>query len=265
MFFKRKKLNENEFASKFVAALQKKAKGITVILINELEITLRHKGEGCKHFLDNAYSEYTRESNDLKNIINKYVDASVAMYTETERTVTVEQIVPVIKDKRFVAGLEDLNSDFESRHIYEPYNSELFIFYAADTEYNIHYLQPNELPELGIKKDELRQIATKNLKEILEIKRHGSETLFMLIAGGTYEASIILMDIWDKETFPVKGNIVIGLPSRDMLLITGSQDSEGLHKLYDMVARTNAEGDHLVSEQLFELKDGKFELLTLNK
>ena len=70
------------------------------------------------------------------------------------------------------------------------------------------------------------------------------------------------MHICHKDSFPVKGNILIGLPSGDMLLITGSQDSEGLHKLYDMAARTNAEGDHLVSEELFELIDGKFELFT---
>jgi len=264
MFFKRKKLSEIEFAAKFLIALKKKIKGIEVILINDLEITTKYKGEQSMHFLNNAYSEYSRESKDLKNIINKYVDASAAMYTDRERTISIEQIVPIIKDKRFIAGLKELNPDFESRHIYEPYNSELYIFYAADTEYNIHYLQPNELTELGIKKDELRQIATTNLKNLLEIKRHGSDTLFMIIAGGTYEASVILMDIWDKETFPVNGNVVIGIPSRDMLLITGSQDSEGLHKLYDMVARTNEEGDHLVSEQFFELKDGKFELLTLN-
>jgi hypothetical protein len=69
MFFKRKKLSENEFAAKFIITLQKKIKRIEVILINDLEIITKYKGGENKHFLDNAYSEYSRESKDLKILL----------------------------------------------------------------------------------------------------------------------------------------------------------------------------------------------------
>lgn len=265
MFFRKRKLDETEFALKFINFLRKKVNGIDVVYKNGLEIATKYNGGEYRHFLDNAFSEYSRDPKDLKNIIQRYIESALSMYDETEQLFSIRQIVPIVKNKRFVESLKELNgTNFESRHVYEPYNGDLFIFYAADTEYNIEYLQQKHLQELGIVKDELRQIAIENLGNMLEIKKHDGDLMYMITAGGSYEASIILMNVWNKETFPVKGNIVVGIPTRDMLLITGSENSEGLHKLYDLIENANLNGDHLVSEKMFELVNGKFEILTLN-
>jgi uncharacterized protein YtpQ (UPF0354 family) len=259
MFFKKKKLNETEFANKFALALKKEIPEIETISINKLEITSSVDSNPYTHFLDNAYSEYLRDTKDLNAIITKYVLSSRSLYLP-DQPLNRERIFPVIKDIRFLNGLDDLPGDVISKHFYESYNSELFIFYAEDTEHTVNYLSREDIEEANISLDELRTIAIENFKNQISIEKHGENGYFMLVADGTYESSLILLNIWDKENFSVNGNIVIGIPARDLLLITGSQDSEGLHKLFDIVENISNTGDHLVSDKLFEYKDGKFEV-----
>lgn len=74
----------------------------------------------------------------------------------------------------------------------------------------------------------------------------------MLVADGTYEASLILFDgIWTKEQFPVKGDIVIYVPSRDLVLITGSEDKANLAKVHDIVYDQDTQWSHIVAETGF--------------
>ena len=83
----------------------------------------------------------------------------------------------------------------------------------------------------------------------------------MLTAGGDYEASLILEEsIWTQENFIINGEIVIGVPARDLVLITGSEDEEGIKRLKETIIEVNQTGNHLVSDKLFIWRNGKFEL-----
>ena len=93
----------------------------------------------------------------------------------------------------------------------------------------------------------------------IEIERHGENCYYMLLADGNYESSMILLDIWNEENFKVNGDFVVGIPSRDLLIITGKNDAENIKKLKQTISEINENGDHLVSEKLFEYRNGKFE------
>lgn len=61
----------------------------------------------------------------------------------------------------------------------------------------------------------------------------------MLVADGNYEASLLLADeIWQSKQIPVKGDYVVAIPSRDTLLITGSEDVENLAKIKELATST---------------------------
>lgn len=260
MFFKKKTLNETEFAEKFAKQLIRKIKDLKIISINGLEIKSEFNGVEHQHFLNNCYSEYINDTKSIKKIIEKYIAGTLEMYLPSE-LVKVERIFPIIKDRRFIKSLEEINADFEKNHIYEFYNEELIIFYAEDRENSIHYISKDDLEEINFPVEDLREKSIQNLADQLEMKRHGGNGYFMLTAGGNYESSLILLNIWNHENFLVEGNLVVGIPSRDVLLITGSKDSENLHRLYDSVHDINETGDHIVSDKIFEFKDGKFEVL----
>ncbi len=261
MFFKKKKLTETEFSTKFANELLKRVEGLKIVSINELEITAEFEASNeFRHFLDNCYNEYSNEPKEINEILEKYLNGAQTLYLPKE-SIIIDNIIPIIKDRRFLQDLEDINADFEQNHIFEFYNSELVIFYAEDKENCINYLTKEDLKVLEISLKFLKEKAIENLNNLLSIERSGDDKYYMITAGGNYESSIILLDIWDVENFPVDGNIVIGIPARDILLITGSNDSENLHRMYDVVNQINQTGDHLVSNKLFELNNGKFEVI----
>ncbi len=84
----------------------------------------------------------------------------------------------------------------------------------------------DDIKSLSIREDSIKQIAVRNLDNLLlSIQRNGGNGLYMLTAGGDYEASIILLDnVLTKSSLPIDGDFVIAIPNRDVLLITGSND-----------------------------------------
>ncbi|MCW4470000.1 DUF1444 family protein [Flavobacterium sp. MFBS3-15] len=260
MFFRRKKLTETEFANKFAQALRQKIKGIDIISINGLEVVSKlDDSDEHRHFLDNAYIEYSHDTKKLKEVIEKYASVSADSFLPNE-PVSPESILPVIKGKQFIKGLLEINPKAGAQQVLETYNSDLDIFYVVDTEHALRYLTSDEQEKLGLEMDELRELAIRNLDKF-DIRSHGEEGYYMITAGGTYEASMILLDIWNKGNFDVNGDIIIGIPARDLLVVTGSKDWANLHKMYDLVKEVSETGNYLVSDKLFELKGDRFEVL----
>ncbi|MDR6966658.1 uncharacterized protein YtpQ (UPF0354 family) [Flavobacterium arsenatis] len=250
--------NETEFSQEFAKRLTQKVEGLKIYSIDGLEILTEFESSNKnRHFLHNCYSEYIREPDDIEEIFKKYLNSSISLYKPDE-TLNINSVLPVIKDKRFIQHLMDLNENFEKNHLYEQYNDELFIFYVQDTDTNINYLTKEDFKTLNVDINELKKVAIKNLSNIIEIEKHGENGYYLLLADGNYESSLILLDIWYKENFEVKGEFIIGIPSRDLLIITGKKDIYNLERLKKTIEEINENGDHLVSKDIFEYKEGKF-------
>jgi len=261
-FFKSKyNLTESEFAEKFFAELRKKVNGLELVSINGLEVTTKLKdSDNYRHFLDNSYAEYKNNPKDLKNVLEKYTVASKDLFLP-EEPIQPNRIVPVIKDKRYLIESSKIIEDFENTHVYEKYNSELYIFYAEDKENSISYFTKEKYAKLNLDLESIKETAVENLNSVVsKMERHGENGYFMLTAGGDYEASLILFDIWNKENFPVNGNLIIGIPARDVILVTGTNDKENIERLKKTINEINETGDHIVSDKIFEFKNGQFEL-----
>ena len=257
-----KLLSELLFAEFFASRLVHKVAGLKIAKIEGLEIQTEYDvNSDFKHFLDNAYKEYLGETEELEEIITRYLNTSNSLYFKSDENININDILPVIKDYRFVAHLKEINPDFEQHIIFEKYNEELFIFYVEDSETNISYLNKEDLATLNISFTDLKSKAIENLENSINIERHGEEDYFMLTIDGNYETSLILLDIWSKDNFPVKGNLIIGIPARDVILITGSEDEENLLLIRERINHIFQTGDHLVSDKIFEFVNRKFEIL----
>ena len=121
-------------------------------------------------------------------------------------------------------------------------------------------MTPKDLTDLAIPKESLRPIACENLRRILpKIELAGTNGLYMMTAGGNYEASLILLDsIWTSRQFSVKGDYVVGIPTRDLLLITGADDPEGTARVRSIAHKATAEGSYRLTEDLFVYRNGRF-------
>ena len=88
--------------------------------------------------------------------------------------------------------------------------------------------------------------------------REGADHVLLIEAGGSYEASLLLADgIWSSGQITVDGDIVVAVPSRDALLVTGSRNRRGIARLRAMAAELAA-GTYALTPTLFVYRDGKF-------
>src|SRR5262249_49160668 len=155
-------------------------------------------------FLDNAYREYTASpQTEPQTIIRRYITTlAEAQRSKEEAKLDRAQVVPVIKDLGWMA---EMRATLKSRgaksmpdYISERYNDELLVFYAEDSPNNIRYMGTKDLDEAGVARADVRALAVANLRRLLpKIELRAGPLVSMILAGGNYEASLLLLDdVW---------------------------------------------------------------------
>lgn len=260
-------LSEAEFVERYIEVTKRQVPGIKAEKKGRLEIYFENSdGEERVSYLDNAYISYKNNPELLNEIIEQYSGSLKQMFQLNEMEFSKAQIFPVIKDRKYVkqvgAMIKEKSGDTAFPFYYEKLNEELYVLYAFDTETSIRFISQEDIDKLGLKNEELRELAKDNLHGSVKLQLQGSpDSVSMLIADGTYEASFILYEnMWNKNQFPVKGDIVVYIPSRDLVLITGSEDVEGLKKVRSIVYDPKHEWSHMVSEKGFIRKDNTWEV-----
>jgi len=263
--FSQKKLSENEFTDLYKTELGIRIEGIEFISVENLVIKTKKNGSEVAHYLDNAYTDYLQSPKELKDILKRYTSSAEDTYKETE-AFSMADIVPRIKSRHYLDEVIGLTDQEEIPFIYEKLNEELYIFYGLDRDNSISYLTLKEFNDNNLVLDELRDIAVNNIHRIVnKIEAHGGEGFYFLAAGGDYEASLILDEnIWIEQNFKVNGDFVFSVPSKDMLIITGSNDSENILKLKNIMTNVLDGGSHLISDKLFTIENGSILLYESN-
>jgi uncharacterized protein YtpQ (UPF0354 family) len=256
-------LSPRAFTAAFAKAAEAAMPGAKVTITGELETETRYASrETMTSDLRNAYSVYRQAPQQLDEVLRRYVGV-LAEALQTPETVDRSRIVPVIKSQRWLDGLR---ADRKARHLEqtpepltESYNSELIVAYAEDRPTSIRYLTTRD--DIGDPdRIKLFVLALGNLHRLLpKIEmRDGADGTFLIEAGGDYEASLLLADdIWSSGQIKVDGDIVIAVPAKDALLVTGSRNRTGLKTLRAMAAQIAA-GPYGLTRALFAYRDRKF-------
>ncbi len=254
-------MTEKEFAKVYLDSLSKKYSDVKFELSPDLTITSKKGDLDYKHYIDNAYTAYKADPDSIKSIISRYVASTTDLYVDKGK-INMANIVPVIKPIEYLDEINSLNKDGKAfPMITEKYNDQLIIAYAEDSKNSIKYLTEDDFKTLSIPRDSLKAIALRNFDKIIpNIQRQGDNGLYMVTAGGDYEASLILLSsIWTKENFPVDGNFIIAIPNRDLLMVTGSNNKNGIGKIKEIAADSYKTGNYQVSEYLYKWTGKKFE------
>jgi uncharacterized protein YtpQ (UPF0354 family) len=228
----------------------------------ELKATLPERGE-FSLYLDNAYQAYRQQPDARRTVIARFVAAALETIRWEDAPIDAARVVPVVKDRAWVTEANKLvqakGVKDASAYVVEDLNRELVVLYAEDSPRNIRYLTPKDVEKLAIRND-LRASALANLRRLLpNIEVHGGNGYYMVSAGGDYEASLLLVDsFWRDSRFKVKGDIVVAVPVRGSLLVTGADDRTGLAKTRDMARRIFTKQPYPLTQTLFVLRGGKF-------
>jgi uncharacterized protein YtpQ (UPF0354 family) len=261
-------ISEAEFTEAFAHILRQSSPRLRVTIRGPLELKLvLDDGTDQTAFLENAFTEYQAHP-DLRNeVLEKFAAGLLETINHPKGQIDPTRIVPVIKDAAYISevrrALESRGHDagkFSQAH--DVYNSELVVLYAEDTPNNMRYLTDDDVTELGIEPSDLRQLAIENLRRLLpDVKMAGDNGVFLMQAGGDYEASLLLIDsIWSSGQIEVDGEIVVSIPARGILVVTGSRNKPGLRTVRELAAKTAAEAAYRLTSQLFVFRSGRFEV-----
>ena len=222
-------LSPSAFTQEFARALTAAMPSATVKVEGELQLSLKDaSGLERTLFLSNPYREYALDPKRFGDIVKRFA-AALLQSDNAHAKLDRSRIVPVIKDRKWLLDLRQTlkAQGKEQGHLSESFNDELIIVYAEDDPTRMRFLSANE--DVGVSPQELRALAIENLRRILpKIEMRVGDHVLLVSAGGDYEPSLLLLDeIWSGGQIKVNGDIVVAIPARDVLLITGSRDRTG--------------------------------------
>ncbi len=257
-------LSKEAFTQEFATVLRAAVPGHKVDIVEPLHLRITHPdGTDSTAYLDNAFKEYQSDPDAHQELIERRVAAWVESIDSDGVPLDPKNIVPIIKDRGWVEEARTMSKargfDPDESQVTEDYNDELVIVYAEDTPRNVRYFTSKDLAKAGVERSKLRALAIANLRRVLpKIEAHQGEVYSMYTADGNYEASLLLFDdLWDGD-IRVDGDIVVAIPTRDVLLITGSKNAEGIARLREVADELTAEGTYTISPALFVYRKGKF-------
>ena len=216
-------------------------------------------GKEATSYLHNVWIAYLRKDEDRRELLDRFRKVVPGIADDSPH-LTKESIVAQVKDSEYLESFE--TCDFVAEHLC----GDLWIVYAQDLPERMVSIKGSELPELGLAKADLFELATENLRRIMpSAECHGDGPWYVLSAGGDYTASLVLFDgVWEQLADSVEGEIVAVVPARDTLLFTGSESAEGLKAIREQAAHVVTTGNYVVSDTLIVRRGGRWEVFNAN-
>lgn len=184
-------------------------------------------------FLSNFYDDYRaappeRRDEVLQRLLRLHETPDVPDTYASVRPA----LMPVLRPRSYfeLLGLleESANRPGKEAVTWRPLGDVMAVALVHDTPDAMQYIGPEQLERWGVGFDAAYTDALENLR------RHSPEPLETLAPGtcrstwkDNYAASRLLLDEVLRRC-PVKGQPVVLIPNRDLLLITGTQDEKGL-------------------------------------
>jgi hypothetical protein len=184
-------------------------------------------------FLHNFHDEYRAAPPERRDeALRRLTLMGRAPETPNTYAAARSALLPVVRPRASFELLEILDPRSPINTLrpaeWRPLGEVLALALVIDTPDAMKYLGPQELAQWGITFEEASAVALENLR------RQSQEPLIPLAPGtcasswrDSYANSRMLVDEVLRRC-PVRGEPVVFVPHRDLLLITGSQDEEGL-------------------------------------
>lgn len=174
-------------------------------------------------------------------------------------------IVPVTSTTLLPALVSAADPQVSPADLTDAFIGELTVGYTPGPPYGRRLVTWEELESAGGSRRELRRRAAENLYAVLDcVGIHGQPPALMLSFDGFdgLESSVLLAHaFWDDLAGSVPGELVVGVPARDVVMFTGSQSRSGLQKLHRAVDRVLfAGGPRLLSRDLLVRRQRRWEI-----
>ncbi len=144
--------------------------------------------------------------------------------------------------------------------VYRPFLADLIITYVIDEPARLVYLNEQHLERWGLAEHELYSEALANLRRRTEergtytVTGQGATRLIIFKAQDGFDATrLLLPDLLGRWRSELPGNLVIGVPDRDFLILFSDADREVLANVARQIQFDAAQREHSLTDQLFTL------------
>jgi uncharacterized protein YtpQ (UPF0354 family) len=176
-----------------------------------------------------------------------------------------DRIVPVLKPRAWLAAAEQTlgGPGADGMPAWDPLGTELCVVYAEDRPASVRILSEAQVRGLGLSREALRALAGRNLGTVVpELHIRGGDGVYLIEAGGVYESSLVFWAGLVSDRLKVKGQPVVAVPARDVLLVTGSEDAKGLARVREHAAQALAGSAYPLTASLYVRRGQRLEPFT---
>lgn len=172
----------------------------------------------------------------------------------------LESIVPIVKAIEFESSAPTIELPKEDAPISRPFVADLMILYAEDKPSHFEFISSRRLIELGLTEDDLHARSLENLPgRPPKIELHGSPPKQMLVAGGNFEATLLLHDaLWEQVEEGIEGELLAVAPARDLLFVSTTSWEGARAFLREVASRDLEDKSHMLSKCILRRVSGRW-------
>lgn len=190
-----------------------------------LALQLRVRGHETTAHLERAYERYRVAPDTLTPVIDEWIQQVVRGETQTlDGTAEYARIAPQLFPQFMTASQWSAKREQGLRLVIRPLVQDLGIALVIDREREIEYVQIEAIPAWGVDAQQVYETAAQNLERAAltvetVVNGDGDEILLMDHYGDGYAAARALLPArWRDWQARVTGELVLGMPTRDLLL-----------------------------------------------
>ncbi len=258
-------LSPSEFTREISRGLQKSAPHLPNEVIKDLEIRMHLSTEYSGNiFLRAAYQEYVLNPGSQVEVLARWISKYLEAANTTPNTpIDVSRVLPILKPRSWLEKelrATAIGANEPNQYFHQDFIDDVIIAYAVDAANTMRYLMNRDLDILGLSAEKLQGTALANLRTLLPApKIIGERGVYQIICGGNYDLSLIFMDeYWEAPDFRIRGEIVIAVPARDYLLVTGTDCPEGIQRVSMLAEDAISKSPYKVSAKLLVRRNRKF-------
>lgn len=247
--------DEDAVASAFTAALEARHPQCKPQASGELRFSVVCGGRRVQVDLHDLHEQLAESSPfEWSQAVDRHLDRfeSSLEAENLDRSAVLASVVPLVRSRDVLRG-QSYGPERSKGPAIVPYVGDLVIVYALDMPSSIRSLTRATRNELPVEDRELLDRARHNLLDHLpEISRWDGDHVSMITADGQYESSLMLVDeLWTDLAAQVDGDLVVAVPSRDVLLFGGTGDPRTVPALREAIETVQSDGGYLVSDHVF--------------
>nr|WP_253763667.1 DUF1444 family protein [Hamadaea flava] len=156
-----------------------------------------------------------------------------------------------------LVSLDELDPQDEEDIVLDEFLGGLAVGYASGPPYQ-GLVTWRDLRQIRLHPHDLRRYAFESLtKWTAEVQVDGRPPVLMVSFGGWESSAVLLDEFWERMAAQVPGELVIGVPARDVVMVTGSGSPLGVEKVRRAVDRMFFAGSRgLLSRDLLVWRRG---------